>query len=237
MPPNDTRYVGTYTGTVTDSPDPDSKIPGSIKVDIGRIGIVNARQSFPRGVHARPQKDDQVWVAFGDGLLANAYYTGVWYPVDKAPATDEHEQPTKDHFVFSSPAGHVLCLDDTKNAERVVLQNLNDRALSMTKDGIELKCGTSTISIKDEEIELVCGGSKITVGKAGIKLEAAGHHFDMAASGTTLNGQYVVLEPFLTWVNGGLAVLVPPSPKAIPVSPDSLALLAGILNKTSQMPG
>jgi hypothetical protein len=208
------QHHGKYPGTVKDNAPADAEVPGSILVQVaffqerdpGNPAAVRpmeciARPCLPPGVFFVPAVDAAVWVEFVAGDLTHPIWTGAWYPEEAAPATPEGEQPTADQRLLRSVAGHVLCLDDTAGSERVVLQDPNEHALTMNKDGVELKCGASvSLLLKSDAIVLACGSSKITLDNQGIRLEAGGHHFTMEAGGTTLNGQLVVLKPLIDWL-------------------------------------
>lgn len=236
------RYHGKYPATVTNNAPEAAQVPGCLVVQVARFPVLDpadpatlkpmecvARPCLPPGAFIVPDVGAAVWVEFVDGDLAYPVWTGVWYPAEAAPANPEGEQPTADQRLLRSVAGHLLCLDDSAGAERVVLQDVSDNVLTMNKDGIEIKCGTSvSLALKTDAIVLTCGTNTITLGNDGIKLEGAGHKLNLEAGGTTLNGKLVVLETLLSWLSGHTHMSAPAD---VPITPPMQ------ITFVSQMPG
>lgn len=192
-----------FAGTVLEDPK-EPRVPGEIVVEIPGLGPIQARPYLPVGVFACPRKDDLVTVSFVGG---QAYWTAVVYPPNATPRTHDGQEPTHDHALFASRKGQVLCLNDKPgdDAQGAHLKDLHGNILSMTRDGITLTCGNTSLQLKPSgDIVLKAGPTELVVSAVG---------------GVTVGGQRLALaEPLLTFLrtasNGGgpLAPPLPPAP-------------------------
>ena len=198
-----------YHGIVSEPPEGkegENLDPGHIWVRVVSLNLnIIAKPCLPDGWHATPPTGSFVVVQFPAGLRTPVW-TGVVYAPKEGPHTPEDELPTRDHRIFRSHAGHVLCLDDTKGSERVVLQDVSKNVFTMDKDGITIKCGDSaSLEMKSSgELVLTCGSNKITLGSSGIQIvDGFSNSLKMSVAGAELNGQGVLLAQILNQLMAG----------------------------------
>lgn len=192
-----------FEGTVRSHPET-PRSPGEIIVELPGLGEVPARPFLPVGVFACPRPGDLVAVSFVGG---QAYWTAVAYPPSATPRTHDGQEPTRDHAIFASREGQVLCLNDKPgdDAQGAHLKDIHGNILSMTRDGITLTCGNTSLQLKPSgDIVLKAGPTELVVSAVG---------------GVTVGGQRLALaEPLLSFLrlatNGGgpLAPPLPPAP-------------------------
>jgi hypothetical protein len=102
---------------------------------------------------------DNIWVEFGAGDINNPIWTGVWYPQDKTPKTADEQAPTEDQKIIRTAAGHVLQLDDSSGAEKILLVHKTGSTVEIDQDG------KITITDKGEDMSIV--SKKISLGTRG----------------------------------------------------------------------
>jgi len=173
------KYYGKYPGLVLENTPPeDASHRGELLVEVpgileeapdgeGQRPIqVLARPCFLPGFFFVPEVGVQVWVEFVAGDINSPLWTGVWYPTDAVPQTEDGEGPTEFQKVIRTASGHVVHLDDTEGEEKIVIRHKTDTTcISIDQDGhilIEHADGM-TIEIKeDNTIAVNCGTMTIT---------------------------------------------------------------------------
>jgi len=145
-----------------------------------------------RGVFFRPEKGDEVLVAFEHGDPRRPYVLGsVWSKTDPPPADDGKR--TKNNWRFiRSRSGHTMTFDDTANAEKIEI---------VGKGGQQ----KIVIDVSGKKITITCdaGDIEVKASAGAVKIEAA-QNLDMTAKGNvsvkaegnlTLEGKIVNINP------------------------------------------
>ncbi len=106
-----------------------------------------------RGVFFMPEQDDLVLVAFAYGDVDNGYViAGLWSSADKPPDEAREKRQLK------SKSGHVILLDDTKDAERISIRD---------KSGNEI-----VLDAKENTITITSGGDLTVTAKGKLTLKS-----------------------------------------------------------------
>jgi uncharacterized protein involved in type VI secretion and phage assembly len=147
-----------------------------------------------RGAFFRPEKDDEVLIAFGHGEARVPYVIGaLWSTVDTPPADDgktasDGTTPANNWRFFKSRSGHVIKLDDTQGAEkielidkdkkrRVVIDSANSKIQVICDQGdVEVQAKAGSVKVEATTVEIKASGN--------MTLEATG---TMTVKGATVN--------------------------------------------------
>jgi uncharacterized protein involved in type VI secretion and phage assembly len=192
----DGQSNGIVIGTVVDLDDPERI--GRIKVQYPHLGdeqsdwarLVVPMAGNDRGCFFRPEKGDEVLVAFEHGEARRPHIVGsLWSTVDKPPEDDG--QPVENNWRFiKSRSGHVIKLDDTRGKERIEL---------IDKDGQR----KVIIDSANRKIQVICeqGDVEVTAKAGSVKIEAmtvevkASASMTLEAAGTmTIKGATVSIN-------------------------------------------
>jgi uncharacterized protein involved in type VI secretion and phage assembly len=185
---------GLVIGTVVDLDDPERI--GRIKVQYPHLNdeqsdwarLVTPMAGNDRGCFFRPEKGDEVLVAFEHGEPRRPHIVGsLWSTVDKPPADDG--QPTDNNWRFiKSRSGHVIKLDDTQGKEkiefidkdqqrRVVIDSANRKIQVICDQGdVEISAKAGSVKVEAMTVEVKAS--------ANMTLEATG---TMTIKGATVN--------------------------------------------------
>ncbi len=124
---NDTN--GIVIGEVCDLEDPDKL--GRVRVTFPHLGgvksdwakLVSPMAGKERGIFFRPEKGDEVLVAFEHNDGNRPYILGsLWSQVDTPPPSEGSAKDNNIRFIRSR-SGHILRLDDTKGKEKIEFIN------------------------------------------------------------------------------------------------------------------
>lgn len=164
------KYFGKYAGRVLERGAPDDanhrgellvEVPGILEEAPNGSGEqalqVIAKPCFQPGSFFIPAVEAQVWVEFVAGEIDHPIWTGVWYPVDAAPQTNDDQAPTEFQTVVRTPGGHVVQLDDTEGEEKLVIHHKSKSVLTIDKDGnitIEHKDGAKAELKGEKKVEV-----------------------------------------------------------------------------------
>lgn len=161
------RFYGVTIGTVTNNKDEEGQ--GRVKVKLPRISDTDesywARVLTPmagkeRGIYFLPEVDDEVLVAFDQGDVNFPYILGgLWNGQDKPPETNGDGKNNK--RLIKSRSGHQIILDDTKDAEKIIIQD------STGKNEIEIDSKNNAITIKVEKDFTIEAKGKINIKTSG----------------------------------------------------------------------
>lgn len=103
-----------------------------------------------RGLFLRPERDDEVLVAFEHGDPRRPYIVGsLWSKVD-TPPTDDGKRVDNNWRFFTSRAGHVLKFDDTSGSERIEIKGKGEEH-------------TVVIDVSGSKIEITCKSGDVTI--------------------------------------------------------------------------
>lgn len=147
------RYHGRYAGLVIDNEAQEGsahrgqlrvRVPGILEESPeggpDRPIEVLAAPAFPPGFFFLPERETQVWVEFVAGDINFPLWSGVWYPADAPPTTSEGEAPTEKQKLIRTAAGHVIQLDDTRDAEKIVIKDgKSGNLITLDADGTTLE--------------------------------------------------------------------------------------------------
>ena len=144
-----------------------------------------------RGLFLRPERDDEVLVAFEHGDPRRPYIMGaLWSKVDPPPADDGKRRENNWRF-FRSRSGHLLKFDDTGGAERIEIVGMGGKhrvLIDVSGERIELSCSSGDIGISAPQGTLTLDAKAVAI-KASTTL-------DLEAKGAcTIKGQTVSLNP------------------------------------------
>jgi uncharacterized protein involved in type VI secretion and phage assembly len=177
---------GIVVGVVVDLDD--RKKLGRVKVRYPHLGNQRsnwARVAAPmagpqRGAFFMPDEKDEVLVAFEQGDIRRPYVLGgLWSTADPPPVRDK---PTENNVrQIRSRSGHVITFDDTKKAERIVIEDqarerrividsaqkrievrADDGQVDVTAPKGKITLDAKSIVIKADTISIE-GGSKVSV--------------------------------------------------------------------------
>jgi uncharacterized protein involved in type VI secretion and phage assembly len=168
QPEENDRFYGVTIGTVTNNKDEEGL--GRVKVKLPRISDTDesywARVLTPmagkeRGIYFLPEVDDEVLVAFDRGDVNFPYILGgLWNGQDKPPETNKDGKNNK--RLIKSRSGHQIILDDTKDAEKIIIQDStgkNEIVIDSKNNAIMLKVEQDlTIEAKGKIILKTSGG-------------------------------------------------------------------------------
>ncbi len=158
------RLYGKYPGIVVDN-QPQAgagRFQGEIKVKVSSMLDENrrpieawARPCFHPGFFFIPEVGDNVWVEFVAGDIDFPIWSGVWYPQGKTPKTSDNQAPVTEQKVIRTAAGHVVELDDSDGAEKVVISHKAGSTIEIDKDGkITITDAGNDTSIVSRKISL-----------------------------------------------------------------------------------
>jgi len=141
-------FNGKYPGVVVDNDDQKGAHRGELWVELHGVleestdgkkqqpMKVKAKPCFPPGFFFIPEIGDNVWVEFAAGEIDNPIWTGVWYPQDKTPSNTEKNAPTRFQKVIRTVSGHIVQLDDSKDAEKISITHKFGSNVMIDKDNI-----------------------------------------------------------------------------------------------------
>ncbi len=157
------RFYGVTVGLVTNTKDPDKL--GRVKVKFPWLSdqdesywarIVAPMAGADRGLYWMPEVDDEVLVVFEQGDMAFPYILGgLWNGKDKPPEANENGENNK--RMIKSRSGHTILLDDTKDNEKIVIQDKEG------KNKITIDAKNNTMEIKVEKDLTIEAKGKITL--------------------------------------------------------------------------
>jgi phage protein D/phage baseplate assembly protein gpV len=173
---------GLVIGVVTDINDPEKlgrvkvKYPWMPKDGGSELGSNWARLASPgagknRGIFFTPEIDDEVLILFEQGDVNYPYVVGaLWNSKDKPPEGQGEivgGGKTTNQRVMRSRSGHVIIMDDTKGAEKVIFEDKSK------KNSIIFDTKAKSVTIKSEgDMTLEAGGKFIMTSKQDFSLDS-----------------------------------------------------------------
>jgi uncharacterized protein involved in type VI secretion and phage assembly len=175
---------GIVIGTVDDLEDPEHL--GRVRVKFEHLAgqlsdwawLVSPMAGKDRGLFLRPEKGDQVLVAFVHGDPAFPYILGsMWSKQDVVPKDDGDAKKNNWRFL-KSRSGHLVKLDDTAGKEKIAIV---DQSGELT---VELDSAKKKISIVNDggDVEIASKSGKVTVSATGGQLKLEGLNIEVSAS-------------------------------------------------------
>ena len=170
------KYFGKYPALVLDNEVPQGEddygehrgelrveIPGLLEETADGQGQqplqVWAKPCLPSGFFFVPEVADQVWVEFVEGDINTPVWTGVWYPRDASPQTEDDQAPTRFQKIIRTAGGHVVQLDDSEDEQKIVIKHMQGSLIRIDKEGhitIEHKDGFKIEMKADSTVEINC---------------------------------------------------------------------------------
>lgn len=176
------KVYGVVVAIVTTTKDPEGL--GRVKVKYPWLGkdaegywarVVAPMAGPDRGVYFLPEVDDVVLVAFEQGDVRFGYVIGsLWDAKHKPPV--KNEDGKNNIRQIKSRCGHLIILDDTKDAEKISIIDKSG------KNSISIDSANKTISISAPDGTLKLVAKEIVINSsADIKVES-GTRIDLTAA-------------------------------------------------------
>jgi uncharacterized protein involved in type VI secretion and phage assembly len=143
-----------------------------------------------RGLFFRPEKDDEVLVAFEQGDPRRPYILGgLWSTPDPPPADDGRRVDNNWRF-FQSRSGHLLKFDDTSGGERIEIVGKDQHqqiVIDASGDKITITCSSGDVAIS-------APSGKVSIDASTVEIKAS-QSMSVVAQGTmTIQGQTVAIN-------------------------------------------
>ncbi len=162
------RYYGKYPGVVVDNaaPSDGAAHQGVVAVEVSILmeeaagGTANRRlrcnalPCLPPGFFFIPDIGDHVWVEFVAGNIDFPIWTGVWYPRDGTPQTQDGSSPTEFEHLIRTGA-HVIQLDDSQDNQTITIAHKSGSSIEIDPSGrVTIKDAGNNTSIVSTRINL-----------------------------------------------------------------------------------
>lgn len=170
-----TRFYGVMIGIVTNNSDPEGM--GRVKVRFPWLSdtdeshwarIVAPMAGNDRGLYFLPEVDDEVLVAFDQGLIEMPYVIGaLWNGVDQPPESNADGE--NNIRSITSRSGHVIRLDDTEGAEKIEIidaSGSNRIAIDTANNAITIQA-EGNITMESAQGDVVIRGQNVAVEASG----------------------------------------------------------------------
>jgi len=219
------QLFGKYSGEVAS--DADETRHGCLKVRVPAVfGEVEvwARPCLPYGHFFVPPVGTKLWVEFEGGNPAYPIWVGTWYADGEVPEAARVTPPTR--RVIQTASGHSVQLDDTKDAERVLVRHKQDAFVAIEADGsvlaanqkganlyLNASAGEATLtSEQGHMVSLKADGITVatqsgvtleltTAGKVKVNapggVQVIGGEISLSGTGILLGGEKAVFSPLL----------------------------------------
>jgi uncharacterized protein involved in type VI secretion and phage assembly len=197
------HYYGKYRGIVVDNADPDKT--GRLRLLVPSVlGDTTTNWAMPVlpfggtadiGLFCLPEIDAAVWVEFEEGRLDLPLWTGTQWPAGQTSGDQAVGDPAK--RVLQTKSMHRLELDDTEDAEQILLRHAGGALLKIDPNGTVLvEDGAGAALTMDADAGQVLledsNGNSILLSSQGVLVEDAnGNKIELGATGLTLQGQMV----------------------------------------------
>lgn len=205
------KFYGKYMGRVMENTPPAEgdhrgelrlEIPGILEETPDGTGEqamqVIAKPSFAPGEFIVPDVDARVWVEFIAGEIDWPVWSGVWYPEEATPHTEDDQAPTEFQKIIRTTSGHVIQLDDTEDEEKIVIHHKSQSVITIDRDGniIIEHVGGARLELKDDTTVAITGDTLTLTGD--ITLDGDVH----VTGATDIKGDLVVGESTTTTISG-----------------------------------
>lgn len=192
------RIQGVVIGLVENLEDPENL--GRVKVSFPDLDGVESAWAFlaspmagaERGLFLRPEKGDQVLVAFVRGGRQLPYIIGGLWSKPQPPPPQDGKAADNNWRFFRSRSGHLLIFDDKKGSERITIRDKPDGpgqyreiVIDSANKKIQITCNPNG------DIEIKAPSGNIKIEAANIELKATGEIKIDATANLTLKGAMV----------------------------------------------
>jgi uncharacterized protein involved in type VI secretion and phage assembly len=169
------RDNGVVIGITEDLDDPEKL--GRVRVKLPHLGgtlsdwawLVAPMAGKDRGLFLRPEKGDQVLLAYAQGDPRFPYVLGSLWSKTDAPPPDDGKPVDNNWRFIKSRSGHVVKLDDTKGAEKIDIVDKTGK-LKITLDSAARKIEVTNEG-GDIEIKSTAGNTKISASGGNVTVE------------------------------------------------------------------
>ncbi|MEA5567773.1 phage baseplate assembly protein V [Anabaena sp. UHCC 0399] len=175
------RFYGVTIGIVTNNQDEEGL--GRVKVQLPRISdtdesywarILTPMTGKAAGIYFLPESDDEVLVAFDQGDINFPYILGsLWNGKDKPPA--KNEDGKNNQRLIKSRSGHQIILDDTKDAEKIIIQDAtgkNEIVIDSKNNAMMLKVEKDLTIEAKGKISLKTSGGDLAIECNNLNIQA-----------------------------------------------------------------
>jgi uncharacterized protein involved in type VI secretion and phage assembly len=170
----DDRFFGVITGVVTNNEDPDDMC--RVKVKIPRISgdeestwarVATFMAGKDRGAVFIPEVDDEVLIAFECGDVSQPFVIGSLFNGSDTPP-QSNSDGDNNFRVFKSRSGHLITIDDTKDAEKISIVDKTE------KNSITFDSSENTITIEsDGDITLKASNGKVIIDAENVEITSS----------------------------------------------------------------
>ena len=201
-PNPDSYFYGVTVGLVTNNQDPDNM--GRVKVKFPWLSeehesnwarVLSPMAGPQRGMYFLPEVDDEVLVAFEHGQVEFPYILGsLWNGKDAPPEKNEDGKNNK--RVIRSRSGHLITLDDTDGAEKIIIcdkTGKNEIAIDSTKNSLTIKVEGDFIVEAKGKISLKSNQELSLESQADVKLKGVNLALE-GSSKAELKGAQISIE-------------------------------------------
>jgi uncharacterized protein involved in type VI secretion and phage assembly len=119
-----------------------------------------------RGFFMRPEKEDEVLVAFEHGDPRRPYIVGALWSKGDPPPDDDGKRVDNNWRFFRSRSGHLLLFDDTNGAERIEIVGHgggHKLVIDVSKKKIEISCSSGDITVSAPTGSLTLDADRVEV--------------------------------------------------------------------------
>ena len=178
------RENGIVIGIVADLDDPEQL--GRVRVRYPHLAdqlsdwsrLASPLAGKDRGLFFRPEKEDEVLVAYEHGDPRRSVVVGgLWSKADPPPADDGKKVDNNWRF-FRSRSGHQLKFDDTSGSERIEIEGKGGQhklVIDVSGKKIEITCSSGDVAVSAPSGRLSLDANQVEItAKSTMTIEAKG---------------------------------------------------------------
>ncbi len=184
-----------------------SDAKGQLETGWARVAMLGS--GAERGIYFMPEVNDEVLVAFEHGDINMPYIVGaLWSKKNKPPKGPSGQAIAAgkvNQRIVRSRSGHVIVLDDTQGAEKILMQDKtgkNSIEIDSTKNSITIKAaGDLTIDVtgklilkSKQDFSLQTQTKADIQAQTGAVMKVASNELNLQASGAALKGTKLDLQ-------------------------------------------
>ncbi len=194
------RFYGLTTAIVTNIQDPDKL--GRIKVKFPWLSdqdesywarIATPMAGAERGMFFLPEVNDEVLVAFDQGMIEFPYILGgLWNGKDKPPETNSDGKNNR--RIIKSRSGHIIALDDSDDDAKIEIidGSRKNKIVISTADNAIYIISDGDMTIQSQNGKLILSGNGVEItSQAELKMEASKNMDIKSSSQMNIKGQKV----------------------------------------------
>ncbi|KGQ19375.1 Rhs element Vgr protein [Lysobacter dokdonensis DS-58] len=143
-----------------------------------------------RGLFLRPERDDEVLVAFEHGDPRAPYIVGSLWSKPDPPPKDDGKRTDNNWRFLQSRSGHLLKFDDTDGKERVEIVGKDGNhkiVIDVSGAKIEITCSSG-------DIVLSAPSGKVSIDAQTVEIKSSQSTTVKATGSMTLSGQTVAIN-------------------------------------------